>query len=469
MACERHSVSLFFTIYCEMIYAYEPSTKRYVALKVVMARKSNINSTEASFSPASLPDHPGKMYVGGKLDSFSHEGPNGSHTCVTFDPLGRSFETLLQRADLLQDDMITPMEYDPTTWSATFVREVCKQMILGLDFLHSNRIMHRDIQPGNILLALTYDIHSMTETEIQQDLWDADNAPEDAGGIKAANGTSYHAEALDTRWQAMNFRRSLFSLNIMKRCDGRPLEKGDPRYTVGPISLHDRLDFDSPTKFSCILNDLGGSCRFEDCNDGQIPYPVDVRSPQIHLGLPYDEKADIWALGVTLGRMVTLAPLIYADSTFCESDEEVKQETEDTNLVNIVERISPLPPDLQPHWANRHKYINEAGELLNPDPVDPQETVNGDLHHVIQLARPLDMSDREAAMFESMIKKMLSYESKRRPSTTELLKHPWFTTSDFSRERRPAPARRKYVVVRGGSDTSSSSASTPSLGSPVPG
>ena len=452
-----------------MIYAYEPRTKCYIALKVVMARKSSMKSTEASFSPAPLPDHPGKMYVGGKLDSFSHEGLNGLHTCVVLEPLGRSFETLLQRADLLQDGMITPMKYDPTTWSATFVREVCKQMMLGLDFLHSNQIMHRDIQPGNILLALTYDIHSMTETEIQQDLWDVDDAPEDVEGSEVANGTSVTIEPLDPRWQAMNFRRSLFSINIMKRLDGRPLEKGDPRYTVGPIPLPDRLDFDIPTKFSCILNDLGDSCRFGDCNDGQIPYPVDVRSPQIHLGLPYDEKADIWALGVTLARIVTLAPIIYADSTFGESDEEIRQETEDTNIVNIIERIGPLPPDLQSHWANRHKYIDEAGELLNPDPVDPQETVNGDLHHVIQLARPLDMSDREAVMFESIIKEMLSYDPKQRPSTTELLKHPWFTTSDFSRERRPAPARRKYVIFHGGTDTSSSSASTPLVGSPVAG
>ena len=432
-----------------------------------MARKSNIDSTEATFSPASLPHHPGKIHVAGQLDSFSHKGPNGSHSCIALEPLGRSFETLLQRADLLQDGRrIASLENDPRTWSAIFVREACRQIILALDFLHSNQIMHRDIQPGNILLALTYDIHSMTETEVQQDLWDVDEDPQEAEAQNLSNGHGTIPESLTPQWQIMNFRRSLFSLNIMVRLDGKPLQTGDPKYTAGPIPVPDMLSFDSPAPFRCVLNDLGGSCRFEDCNDGQIPYPVDVRSPQIHLGLPYDEKADIWALGVTLARIVTLAPIIYAESTFGESDEEVRQETEDTNLANIIDRVGPLPTDLQCHWPNRHKYINDAGELLNPDLVDPEETVNGDLHHVIHLARPLDMSNREAEMFESMIKDMLQYDPSKRPSTKDLLKHPWLTTSDFSREIRQAPPRRKYMLVRGGSDTSSS-ASTSSPSTPV--
>ncbi|MCJ1240471.1 hypothetical protein MMC14_008474 [Varicellaria rhodocarpa] len=434
-----------------------------------MARKSNINSTEATFSIALLPDHPGKGHLGGKLDAFSHKGPNGLHTCVTFEPLGRSFETLLTKADLIQDDRYSnPTKYDPTVWSATFVREVCRQIILALDFLHVNRIMHRDIQPGNILLALNYNVHSMTETEIQQDLWEADDIRQDGEAQDMSDQLHVVNESLDPQWQKINLRRSFFSLNIMARLDGKPLHDGDPKYTVGPIPLPDRLTFDPPANFKCILNDLGSSCRFEDCNDGQIPYPVDVRSPQIHLGLPYDEKADIWALGVTLCRIVTLAPLIYADSTFGESDEEVRQETEDTNLINIIERVGPLPPDLQSHWANRDKHINASGELLHPDDVDPEETVSGDLHHVVRLARPLDMSDREAAVFESLIERMLQYDPGKRPSTTELLRHAWFTTEDFSRERHAAPPRRKYVVVRGGgSDTSSSSGTASLPGSPV--
>ena len=354
-----------------------------------MARKSKINNTEATFSIALLLDHPGKGHVGGKLDAFTHKGPNGPHTCVTFEPLGRSFETLLTNADLIQDGrFLYPTQSDPAIWSATFVREVCRQIILALDFLHRNRIMHRDIQPGNILLALTYNIHSIIETEIQQDLWEADNISQDGEAQDQINHLHVVNESLDPQWQKMNFSRSMFSLNIMARLDGEPLHDGNPKYTAGPIPLSDRLTFNPPANFKCILNDLGSSCRFEDCNDGQIPYPVDVCSPQIHLGLPYDEKADICALGITLCRTVTLAPLIYADSAFGESDKEVRQEIEDTNLVNIIERVGPLPLDLQTHWANRDKHINASEKLLHPNGIDPKKTVSGDLHHVVRLASP---------------------------------------------------------------------------------
>ena len=237
-----------------------------------MVRKSNINNTKATFSTALLLDHPGKGHVGGKLDAFTHKGPNGPHTCVTFEPLERSFETLLTKADLIQDGRFLYLtKYDPTICYATFVREICRQIILALNFSQRNRIMHRDIQPGNILLALTYDIHSMTETEIPQDLWEANNVSRDGEVQDQINHLYVVNESLDPQWQKMNFSRSMCSLNIMARLDGEPLHDDDPKYTAGPIPLPDRLTFNPPANFKCILNDLGSSCRIEDCNDGQIP------------------------------------------------------------------------------------------------------------------------------------------------------------------------------------------------------
>lgn len=37
--------------------------------------------------------------------------------------------------------------------SEEFILSVMAQMLLGLNFLHKNRIMHRDIKPGNIFIA----------------------------------------------------------------------------------------------------------------------------------------------------------------------------------------------------------------------------------------------------------------------------------------------------------------------------
>ena len=66
-------------------------------------------------------------------------------------------------------------KYDTINMSSRFCREVFRQLVLAIDYLHSNGIMHRDIHPANILIALTYDINKRTKDEIQLDIWDDEN------------------------------------------------------------------------------------------------------------------------------------------------------------------------------------------------------------------------------------------------------------------------------------------------------
>ena len=55
--------------------------------------------------------------------------------------------------------------------------------------------MHRDIHPGNILIALTYDINKRTKDEIQSDIWDDEN--EDDVDKNGARGLSLGEERID--------------------------------------------------------------------------------------------------------------------------------------------------------------------------------------------------------------------------------------------------------------------------------
>lgn len=68
--------------------------------------------------------HPGKAHVSRMLDHFTHQGPNGAHTCITFDVDGSSLYDL-QRA--LPPDRAFP---------ADLAKRVSRQILLALDFVH---------------------------------------------------------------------------------------------------------------------------------------------------------------------------------------------------------------------------------------------------------------------------------------------------------------------------------------------
>jgi serine/threonine protein kinase len=98
------------------------------------------------------------------LDDFQHTGPNGKHQCLVFEPMGPSVGQALERfPDSLEDvgsfDGPPPPPpatdaSNPTDLTLGQKKSLLKQLLLGLDCLHSNRIAHGDLNPGNFLLSI---------------------------------------------------------------------------------------------------------------------------------------------------------------------------------------------------------------------------------------------------------------------------------------------------------------------------
>lgn len=104
--------------------------------------------------------HPGKAHVSRMIDHFTHEGPNGAHTCLTFDVHG---STLFALQKALPPDFALPVD---------LVKRVSRQVLLALDFIHRKcGVVHTgklymflvkvpshaliDVKPNNILVSLT--------------------------------------------------------------------------------------------------------------------------------------------------------------------------------------------------------------------------------------------------------------------------------------------------------------------------
>lgn len=106
--------------------------QRYVAIKVVVSEagpESRERQVLRMLSAASSA-HPGSKHVVQLIDDFQHTGPNGTHSCLVFEVLGPNVPTVISARFI---DGRLP---------GTIAKEVCKQVLLGLNFLHQHQIGH---------------------------------------------------------------------------------------------------------------------------------------------------------------------------------------------------------------------------------------------------------------------------------------------------------------------------------------
>ncbi|KAI0760098.1 kinase-like domain-containing protein [Fomes fomentarius] len=236
------------------------------------------------------------------------------------------------------------------------VRGILEVVVLALDYLHTEaKLIHADIQEKNILFSLD-------DTAPLQAYEDAERASPIARKV-AGDRTIY------------------LSRNI------------DPE-TYGPPSL----------------------CDFGEARLGRTTYtgliqPRQYRAPEVILGMPWDEKVDIWSVGVMIWDM------FQGKNMFKVNGGPDNEEHNRYHLAHMVSLLGPPPIDFlkRSETGEPWEYFDAQGNWISAADL-PDDS--------LELSEER-LEGENKAQFLRFVRKMLRWKPEDRFTARELLKDPW--------------------------------------------
>ncbi|KAF4777531.1 serine/threonine-protein kinase SRPK3 [Colletotrichum scovillei] len=320
--------------------AFDSSYNRYVALKIEAAKRKDPTEVKIYRILANkVSNDQSSKFVVGLLDYFYHDGPNGNHLCLVLEPMGPSLSSVLNAPVEIYDPRNPPVR----RFRSDKTKSILRHVLSGLNFLHSNGIVHGDLQSGNILFALQ-DLNLLDRQILKQDENDASK------------------------------------IDMLRRIDGK-LDRWAPKYLAvsDPLSYYMLEGQNQVAK----LSDLGGAFCIDD-PPLSVLTPASLRAPEVILNEAIGTGIDIWSFGCIVYELVTGAALFQLPP-FGLSDTEKKDE----QLIQLTDIIGPLPRTLAAKWSNAKKYYDSSGERLDTVPTD---IIDGFTEDSISDSRSIDGS-----------------------------------------------------------------------------
>ena len=477
------------------------------------------------------------------LNSFIYHGQNGRHFCMVFEIVGVTLLELIKR-------------YNYKGIPLPYIRIICKQVLIGLDFLHRMcHIIHTDLKPENVLVCLTKDelreIQMTGHLNIQKSdkkkktknktLNEAKDVVEEKNStmsgkqlrkkrqkfrkkqikkmekmgmspqeiekkmneiMKQKKGTiqekdeenidvdNFDIDELIQRPRVSSVPK--ININIPKEEDNYNFQYEDdednlidnniPLYNINLIEygknlqrylkeknriLHDedyrrnmieknniltsQVNDQEKAKMMKKLSekmsrrgpeidpsievkicDIGNACWFNH-HFSTIIQTRQYRSPEVILGINYNETSDIWSLACMLFELAT------GDFLFEPRKGETFSKNDD-HLAQIIEAVGKMPKNFALSGLDSYKYFDKNGKLRR---------IKNLIYFPIKeiLVKKYNFKEKEAQAFSDFLMPMLEYYPDKRASARELLRHPWLNMPpDFDYKISEIEIEKKKMI-----------------------
>ncbi|UNI15945.1 Non-specific serine/threonine protein kinase [Purpureocillium takamizusanense] len=313
------------------------------------------------------PKHKGYSYINHLLDEFEHEGPNGKHVCLIFEPMGMSLQGY---ADCLAREGLGPV------LPAYAIASITKQLLWALSYAHENGVIHTDIKLDNIFVRFSTDM----KEEIDKDF-------------------------LPSTYPLVDFVKPYEPYRVLRSM---------PMYLYWANNLDEMLDV------QICLGDWGvASWKHKHlCERVQ---PEAMRAPEVFLRSDWDESVDIWSLGPTILRLLNDEPMFITEVAGHEGDPSYS-EPFILMQMQLLFGGGHFPASMldrgNPEYVEM--VFNEKGRVKFYDDEEPASFREGRWTQNI----PKSFREDVTSWFEFLMK----LDPRERPSIRELLDHPWLST-----------------------------------------
>ncbi|KAJ0764460.1 putative protein kinase CMGC-DYRK-PRP4 family [Helianthus annuus] len=204
-----------------------------------------------------------------------------------------------------------------------------------------------------------------------------------------------------------------FTLNRLQVITRQCLEALEYLHELGIIHCDlkpENILIKSYSRCEIKVIDLGSSC-FQNDNLSLYVQSRSYRAPEVIIGLPYDQKIDLWSLGCILAEL-------YTGDVLFPNDELV------ILLARVIGMLGPIDIEMLENGQETDKYFTKDFDLYHINEETDQ------LEYIIpqktSLEEQLQASD---ALFLDFVKNLLEINPQNRPTASEALQHPWLSSS----------------------------------------